>query len=187
MRRRTKSGGRQPAWFAEPSAVPRKPRNVRRPCNAGPRAAGVSPPWVCTRWSVAHGMRQITCKHVSRTTGGLRPPLLRCRANVCRRKNDFCGARTHIHKSGGRQPAVVSKNASATASDLRGVVTFATAQSAPAPRGAYAPRSCVRVRMSAGEKTICAMHERICARAAGVSPPWVCHNLAVPRESIYVR
>jgi hypothetical protein len=40
------------------------------------RAAGVSPPWVCTGWSVAHGVRQITCKHVSRTTGGLRPPLL---------------------------------------------------------------------------------------------------------------
>jgi hypothetical protein len=30
-----------------------------------------------------------------------------CSANVCRRKNDFCDARTHIHKSGGRQPAVV--------------------------------------------------------------------------------
>jgi hypothetical protein len=39
-------------------------------------------------------------------TGGLRPPLLRCSANVCRRKNDLCDARTRIPKSGGRQPAV---------------------------------------------------------------------------------
>jgi hypothetical protein len=29
-----------------------------------------------------------------------------CSANVCRRKNDFCDAQTHAHKSGGRQPAV---------------------------------------------------------------------------------
>ncbi len=29
------------------------------------------------------------------TTGSLRPPLLCCDANVCRRKNDFCDAQTH--------------------------------------------------------------------------------------------
>jgi hypothetical protein len=40
------------------------------------------------------------------------------------------------------------------------------------PRGAYAPRSCVGVRMSAGEIAICAMHKRTSAAAAGVSPPW---------------
>jgi hypothetical protein len=40
------------------------------------------------------------------------------------------------------------------------------------PRGADALRSCVGVRMSAGEKTMFAMHERTVARAAGVSPPW---------------
>jgi hypothetical protein len=71
-----RAAGVSPPWSGEPSAVPRKPRNVRRPCDAGPRAAGVSPSWVCTRWSVAHGVRQITCKHVSRTTRSLRPPLL---------------------------------------------------------------------------------------------------------------
>jgi hypothetical protein len=135
-------------------------------------------------------------------TGGLRPPLLRCSANICQRKNDFCGARTHIRvKSGGRQPAVVSKNASAMAGDFRGVITFATARPASAPRLAYASRSwlyagsssymhgcdlqrCfvshggltppapVAVRTFAGEKTIFAMHERTFTRAAGVSPPW---------------
>jgi hypothetical protein len=29
-----------------------------------------------------------------------------CGANVCRQKSDFCDGRTHVHKSGGRQPAV---------------------------------------------------------------------------------
>jgi hypothetical protein len=48
-------------------------------------------------------------------TGGLRPPLLCCNANVLRRKNDFCGAQTHAHKSGGRQPAVGVSNAVAIA------------------------------------------------------------------------
>jgi hypothetical protein len=38
--------------------------------------------------------------------GGLRPPLLCAAVNVCRRKNDLCDARTHVHKSGRRQPAV---------------------------------------------------------------------------------
>ncbi len=40
------------------------------------------------------------------------------------------------------------------------------------PRGAYAPRSCVAVRMSVDEKAIFAMDERMFTRAAGVSPPW---------------
>jgi hypothetical protein len=37
---------------------------------------------------------------------GLRPPLLCWCAEVCQRKNDFCDARTHTTRSGGRQPAV---------------------------------------------------------------------------------
>ncbi len=40
------------------------------------------------------------------------------------------------------------------------------------PRGAYAPRSSVAVRMSADEKPIFAMYIRMPTRAAGVSPPW---------------
>jgi hypothetical protein len=47
------------------------------------------------------------CNGVMFSTGGLRPPLLCCSAKVCRRKNDFFHARTHVHKSGDRQPAVV--------------------------------------------------------------------------------
>jgi hypothetical protein len=39
-------------------------------------------------------------------TRGANAPRSCCIANVCRRKNDFRDARTHIPKSGGRQPAV---------------------------------------------------------------------------------
>jgi hypothetical protein len=128
------------------------------------RAAGVSPPWCGNAIAIAdaffHDRRQPAPGRKRRLqrqragfprfefayrlhpTGGLRPPLLRCSANICQRKNDFCGARTHIRvKSGGRQPAVVSKNASAMAGDFRGVITFATARPASAPRLAYASRS----------------------------------------------
>jgi hypothetical protein len=51
------------------------------------------------------------------------------------------------------------------------------------PRGAYAPRSFVAVRMSADEKAIFAMDERMFTRAAGVSPPWFCEPNAAPQES----
>jgi hypothetical protein len=104
-------------------------------------------PALARRWSetaFATATRWVSTERICipRTShGGLTPPALVAERTFAGEENDFCGAGTHIHKSGGREPAVVSKNASATASDLRGVVTFATAQSAPAPRGAYAPRS----------------------------------------------
>jgi hypothetical protein len=171
----TRAAGVSPPWFGEPSAVPRKPRNVRRPCDAGPRAAGVNPPWVCkprlqrqcsefrglelvpdraprgayalpatarvcqrkkdlcdveTHFCKSGGrepavgvgeahlqerFRKVAgdcrrCAHERRwspvATGGLRPPLL-LQSERLPAKNDFCDARTHIHKSGGREPAVV--------------------------------------------------------------------------------
>jgi hypothetical protein len=37
-----------------------------------------------------------TCKRVCETTGGLRPPPLRCCANVRRRKKDFCDVQTQV-------------------------------------------------------------------------------------------
>jgi hypothetical protein len=42
-------------------------------------------------------------------TGGLRPPLFCCGANVWRRNCGLCDARTLVYKSGGRQPAVATK------------------------------------------------------------------------------
>ena len=81
------------------------------------------------------------------TTGGLRPPLLYCGANVCRRKNDFFDAHTHIHKSGGRQPAVgVGKMFTQTKARLFGRpprvrVPMAVAFASRENTGADAPRS----------------------------------------------
>jgi hypothetical protein len=46
------------------------------------------------------------------TTGGLRPPLLYCDADVRRRKNDFCDAQTHIRPgAAGVSPPWCSGNA----------------------------------------------------------------------------
>ena len=57
------------------------------------------PPTVCGVIAVAFALIV--------TTGGLRPPLLCCVANVCRRNNDFRDAQIHVRlKSGGREPAV---------------------------------------------------------------------------------
>jgi hypothetical protein len=47
-------------------------------------------------------------------TGGLRTPLL-VQCERLSAKNDFCDAGTHIHKGGGRQPAVGVSNATAIA------------------------------------------------------------------------
>jgi hypothetical protein len=67
--------------------------------------AGLRPPLLVARALILQNC-DTRERVASRTTGGLRPPLLCCDANVCRRKNDFCDAQTHVHRSGGRQPAV---------------------------------------------------------------------------------
>jgi hypothetical protein len=85
-------------------------------------------------------------------TGGLRPPLLaHCTVSGHRRNNAFCDAQTHVHKSGGRQPAVVVRPLlvasrvgreianvrfrRATATGFCGLITFRPEHS---PRGATA-------------------------------------------------
>jgi hypothetical protein len=132
--------------------------------------------------------------------GGAYAPRSCCRANVCRRKNDFCDARTHIRKSGGRQPAVGVSNAVAVAdafvqrpasAHCWSETTVATAtrwistMQVCIPRtshGGLTPPALVGVRTFVGGKTIFAMHERRFTRAAGVSPPWVCDTNAVREE-----
>jgi hypothetical protein len=83
-----KSGGRQPAV------------GVGNTIAQTPARLFCRPPTVYVRIAVAFT--------VIVTTGGLRPPLfviaMRTSAGI---KNDFCAAQTHMHKSGGRQPAVV--------------------------------------------------------------------------------
>jgi hypothetical protein len=114
-----------------------------------------------------------------RTHGGLTPPALgTVRTAVCRNNDDFFDAQTHVHKSGGRQPAVVfgkrtCRNAAVKSRETAGTLLTSAGAAAPAnPRGAYAPRSCIALRTSVGEKTIFSMHKRTLTRAAGVSPPW---------------
>jgi hypothetical protein len=98
------AAGVSPPWFGEPGAVRLQPRSVRRRPERQPRAAGVSPPWVSVSHFTTHFTTALALTHgrpprvpvpvagafASRlTTGGLRPPLLRCGANVCRRKTIF--------------------------------------------------------------------------------------------------
>ncbi len=150
----------------------------------------------------------------SHTTAGSRQPLLLQGASRLR-NNDIRGAQTQVHKSGRRQPAVVRIRAcngyrlfqNECVCSVRSVRTprgglrppLLTAQMfAVAGRclrleetfrnyapGAYAPRSCVGVRTSAGEITIFAMRERTSARAAGVSPPWC--EFALATATAYFR
>jgi hypothetical protein len=50
------------------------------------------------------------------TPRGLTPPALgRCTTSVRRENGAFCAAQTHVHKSGGREPAVAFRTASASA------------------------------------------------------------------------
>jgi hypothetical protein len=101
-----KSGGREPAVGLETRL-----RRHERDCSADRRR--------CMCGSPLHSRAAVP-------RGGLRPPLLRCDANVCRRKNDFSDAPTHTEKkSGGRQPAVGSQTASATAMRRISVSRFA--------------------------------------------------------------
>jgi hypothetical protein len=154
------------------------------------------------------GRRPPTITRVHRRTyaftGGLRPPLLCCSANVCRRNNNFYDAPTYIRpRAAGVSPPWLGKCASADTSPIRrqiadGVWGSPLHSRLYAPRGAYAPRSCVAVRMSAGETTIFAMHQRTFAQERRASarrgwanahpqtrallvgrPPTVCVRIAV--------
>jgi hypothetical protein len=166
------------------------------------RAAGVSPPWyvsnaitiadafvqrpaLARRWSetrVATATRWISAfrdRIPSTSHGGLTPPALGSRCTVGEQMAIFAmHERTFTRAAGVSPPWVLGKrtckSASAKSRETAGsVLTDAGAVAVANRRGAYAPRSCVRVRMSAGEKTIFAMHERTFTGAAGVSPPWV--------------
>jgi hypothetical protein len=98
-------------------------------------AAGVSPPWIFKpRLQVSYaGFPR--CE-LGESTGGLRPPLLCCRANVRRQKSDFCDAHTNVHKSGGCQPAVGLGSRTWSA-----VCRKSLASAFSKPRSAYADRS----------------------------------------------
>jgi hypothetical protein len=132
--------------------------NGRRIATVEQRAAGVSPPWIFKpRLQVPYaGFPR--CE-LGESTGGLRPPLLYCRANVRRQKSDFCDAHTNVHKSGGCQPAVglgsrtwsavcrisckrVFEATVGSRRPLLGGCVAAALRSICEPRSAHADRSC---------------------------------------------
>jgi hypothetical protein len=78
-------------------------------------------PALARRWSetaFATATRWVSTERICipRTShGGLTPPALVAERTFAGEENDFCGAGTHIHKSGGREPAVGMSNAIAIA------------------------------------------------------------------------
>jgi hypothetical protein len=182
----TTAGLRQPLLVARTQVVAEKRLRFTTPGQAAATTAAAGA--FRRRYAIA------ICNGVLFPTGGLRPPRSCCRANVCQRKNDFCDARTHMHKSGGRQPAVGMSNAVAIADAF--VQRPASARCWSETTVATATRwiSAFRVRIPSTShggltppllrcsanvcrrKTIFAMHERTFTRAATVSPPWVCKS-----------
>jgi hypothetical protein len=188
---RIRSGGREPA-------VGVVTQLRRRSCMDDRRAAPV------------RQLRCCCYKRVSETTAGLRQPLLVARthtavdarlrpatalcsprgtnapllcwcANVCRRKNDFCDAQTHVQKerrASARRGyekhvcadtgAVVRRTADGVCADCRCIRVNSC------HGGLTPPASCVAVRTSAGEKTIFAMHKRTPRKSGGRQPAVVC-------------
>jgi hypothetical protein len=165
-----KSGGRQPAVGVREARLQERFRKVAGDCRRRAHER---------RWSRSSEPR------------GAYAPRSWCSANVCRRKNDLCDARTHIRRSAGPQPAVGMSNAVAIADAFvqrpasaacRSETTVATATrwiSAFRDRipstshgGLTPPALTLQSERLSAKKTIFAMHERRFTRAAGVSPPW---------------
>ena len=105
----TRAAGVSPPWLGNTDGVSQKWIIARQQPYARTTVPSVSPPWVCKprlqRPCGEFPRFEFACGGSS--TGGLRPPLLALLQRSFAGKNDdFCGAQTHIHKSGGRQPAV---------------------------------------------------------------------------------
>jgi hypothetical protein len=194
---RNRSGGRQPAVVRITHGVQEELRNVRQLSPPQSRAAGVSPPWHGN--ALAEG--SVFCE-LSRwgSTVGLRRPLL-VHGVRSPEKRRFCDMRTHIHKSGGRQPAVV-RITHGVREELRNVRQLSPPQSRAAgvsppwfanragkcktpdfctrtspsdsfPRGADAPRSYfANMRLCTVKVAFALPGDRHATGAAGVSPPW---------------
>jgi hypothetical protein len=81
----------------------------RRAVSEPTTRSGGREPAVGSQTASATAMRRISVSRFAfreHTTGGLRPPLLCCGANVCRRKTIFSMHKRTPKKSGGREPAV---------------------------------------------------------------------------------
>jgi hypothetical protein len=149
-----------------------------------PRGAYAPRSWLHPR--VSSRMRGCALQRRFVCHGGLTPPalVLRCECLPTKKRVLRC-TNAHPVKSGGREPAVVRKRRLQLQCDEFPCFAFACAECTP--RGAYAPRSCIAVRMSAGEKASFAMHERTFAGAAGVSswPETVANSAGTPQTSAW--
>jgi hypothetical protein len=161
----TRAAGVSPPWFGHPGVVRSESRNVRRLANTESRAATVSPPWFGHPGVVRPESRDVRrLAHAESRAATVSPPW------VLRK----CTCRNAAAKS--RETAI-------------GALTNPGAVAVAKPRGAYAPRSCVAVRMSAGEKrflrctnagstgrTLSVMCwkrtcKRVCETTGGLRPP----------------
>jgi hypothetical protein len=70
--------------------------------------AGLRQPLLVASADAVADVRFVSASPLPIPTAGLRQPLLVAR-RVFRAECDICDAQTHVHKSGGRQPAVVGK------------------------------------------------------------------------------
>jgi hypothetical protein len=122
------------------------------------------------------------CPRVQGSHGGLRPPLLYCCANACRRKNDFCDAQTHARpRAAGVSPPwlghtiAVPENANVAASGNGVAGSGARPRAAGvSPPWAWVTHLQRRFRKVAGDCRQCA-HERQRIRInryhGGLTPP----------------
>jgi hypothetical protein len=127
---------------------------------------GLTPPALalqCERLSAKQ--RFLRCTNVHSPKSGGRQPAVVLESRWCT-QCDFRRGTHAVHKSGGRQPAVARRirigrhERHSSADRQRCVCGLPLQLRLKLPRGAYAPRSCVAVRTSAGETTIFAMYKR---------------------------
>jgi hypothetical protein len=132
---RPRAAGVSPPWFSEPHLQVQCDEHRRWNRGCGVHATGgLRRPALgreCERWAnyayssckfdrniAAFGNAPSThaysiCRLDTFTTGGLRPPLLVARRSFAV-KSGICDEQTHVHKSGGREPAVALRTASAS-------------------------------------------------------------------------
>jgi hypothetical protein len=131
----------------------------------------VSPPWFSEPHLEVQYAEFRRCELVCGvcSTGGLRPPL-----QVARRlfavKSGICDEQSHVYKSGGREPAVVRRTASAGA--MRRTSAFGSRVRSALHGGLTPPALGAGTTSIRSKKTVFAKNNRTFSRAAGVSPPW---------------
>jgi len=111
----TRAAGVSQPWLDDAHAR----RNANRNRRAVILAAAIAMRFSGAASAVSRVLGDRRCKRVFVIHGGLTPPAPGCGPSVCRQKSDFCDRRTHVHKSGGREPAVVLQTVSANAMNFR--------------------------------------------------------------------